>query len=324
MRSLLSSLALVLACVTLCPPAWAQPGPLPSPIELGKQGLSLMEAGDWAQALSTFQQAEAASHSPVFLLYIGRCQTHLGRLFEARASYERVVAEKLPAEPPPSWQQAQIDAKSELVALKARIPSVVVAVKNPPDGAVLLSVAGKAIKAGEPVELEPGEHDITASSGKRSSTRRVVLKPGEQNVPVVIDFAPVSPGPEGGVGGTTGPEPEPGSLLPGGIVLGVGIVSLIAGAVTGGLALSTAGEVHDACPNGECPVSRKSEIDDKVSEANTLGHTSTATLIAGAAIASTGIFLMVLRPGGSSAPPAKAGAVWIAPTWSGAVVVGRF
>ena len=113
---------------------------------------------------------------------------------------------------------------------------------------------------------------------------------------------------------------EEGSLLPGALVLGAGAASLIAGAVTGGLALSGKSDLEASCLNGRCPESSREILDD----ATRLATASTATFIIGGVLAAGGVTLLILRPGGSSGDEAPKAALYVdaSPSWLG--LRGRF
>src|SRR5262245_22339561 len=82
--------------------AWAQPQSAPDPARVKAQadaGLAQYKAGDYEQALSSFQQAYALEQNPGFLLNIGLCQGKLGRYEEAKQSYRAYLTKTPPDDP---------------------------------------------------------------------------------------------------------------------------------------------------------------------------------------------------------------------------------
>ncbi len=80
------------------------------------------------------------------------------------------------------------------------------------------------------------------------------------------------------------------------VVGGVGIAGLLAGAVTGGIALSKHGDIAKSCPDGHCSPSPDTALQTKIESCNTMGTISTTSFIAGGAFAATGVVLMLTAP----------------------------
>src|SRR5262245_57250975 len=121
----------VLSLMLLTPvPALAQKGAKPpAPAEAqdkarekAKEGLKLFEAGRFEEAYSTFRDADALYHAPSIAIFLARCQRKLGKLIEARATYEAILAEDLPKDTSQAFVKAHVDAGKELAELKPRIP----------------------------------------------------------------------------------------------------------------------------------------------------------------------------------------------------------
>jgi hypothetical protein len=97
--------------------------------------------------------------------------------------------------------------------------------------------------------------------------------------------------------------------LPAGVAFGVGGAGVIAGAVTGVLALRKVSDAQKGCtapgPDGlrHCPMNNQAPAET----ARKLTTASTATFIVGGVGLAAGVVLAVLRPGGGA--PAKAGVV---------------
>src|SRR5690606_32952380 len=77
------------------------------------------------------------------------------------------------------------------------------------------------------------------------------------------------------------------------VLVGVGGASLVAGGVTGGLALAGASDLESRCPDRRCTIADQSDYDTNVA----LGWTSTITLAVGGALVATGGLLLILDAG---------------------------
>ena len=74
---------------------------------LATRGFELFQSKDYPHAIESFEQAESRIHAPPHLLYIARSQAKLGKLLAAKATYERILAEKLPDGSPLPFRDAQ-------------------------------------------------------------------------------------------------------------------------------------------------------------------------------------------------------------------------
>ena len=72
------------------------------------------------------------------------------------------------------------------------------------------------------------------------------------------------------------------------IVAGVGGALVVAGAITGGLALGAVSELEDNCPNDQCPTTY-TEFDDDLDEAETLVTVTDLLLFSGGILAAAGL-----------------------------------
>lgn len=296
-------------CVTLVPAlADAEDAPPPSsdPKEmarsLGAEALALHAAGQFKEAYAKFETAERIAHSPVFVVWMARSKRALGELRAAQRLYQRVVTESLQADSSANWQQAKAEAEVELKSLSARIPSIEVRLAGGSAVPSALELDGSTIAAATAIDVDPGEHVVRATGeGGAVVTQTVRVDEGQPREIVTIDLA-------------TGREPASTNenneafVVSGGILLGVGGLSLLAGAVTGAFALVLADEVEEGCVGNRCLASDKGKADD----ADALARASTGTLIAGGLLATAGIVLLVIEPGGSGRA-----AVHVGPTWAG-------
>jgi hypothetical protein len=76
------------------------------------------------------------------------------------------------------------------------------------------------------------------------------------------------------------------------VAFGIGGVGLIAGGITGLIALNKHSSLNDKCPGGKCPSTSKSDVDSY----NTMGTISTAGFIVGGIGVAAGVVLWVTSP----------------------------
>lgn len=261
----------------------------------GEEALALHARGAFAEAYARFETAERIAHSPVFLLWMARSKRALGELGAAKRHYAAVVAEALPPDASPNWTQAKKEAERELGALTPRIPTLEVKI---PEGPARLTLDGGPIVAGTVVEVDPGEHVVVwAPEQGAPVTRRVQLAEGEPRATIRFE-ARREPRPA-----------EEGSVIPGAVLLGVGLGSVVAGAITGAYALVLAGQVKEGCDEqNRCLRSDQGKAED----ADTLARASTGLFIAGGALSAVGVVLVLVRPGGEPSAALRLG-----PTWAG-------
>lgn len=272
-------------------------------IEAGRAALEHYENGAYEQALAGFEKAEGLYHTPVFLLYIARCQRALGRLIAARQSFERVLGETLDESAPGPWKQAKVDARNEHAEVLSQIPELTVTT-NVVEATV--TVDGKTVTTGTPLALDPGVHEVVATHETQERRRSVTLVAGaDQTVSLTFETAAPPPPP---VVPSPAPKPEGPIELPppapkesdttsglataGYVLSGLGVVGLITGAITGGVALSenaAAGELCDEA-TGLCQL----EAEEHEDRAFNLAHTSTASFAIGGAALLTGIILIIV------------------------------
>lgn len=306
---LLSAVVCALAAAPV--PARAQPAEAPTAVSLAGEAKAHYDRGEWAEALSRFEQAETLAHSPVIVLYIARCQRNLGRLVAARDSLRRVTTEELAADAPPPFVTAKADAENDLRALEPRIATVTVEV-DPALADATIELDDRELGSGErsSVAVDPGQHVVRAKRGANVVTEVAFSAAEGQSQSVALRVATTAPPPV--------PSPVPaadtgdgsgGSLVPGIVVIGLGTAGLAAGIVTRVMAFQKVSDVKDRCVDGHCLLEDESEIDS----ANTLQTVSTICFIAGGAAVAAGVVLLVVAPGGEDQPAVslRAGPTWV-------------
>ena len=217
-----------------------------------------------------------------------------GALLEARDALVRCAADTCPA-------VVQSRCVQWLVEVRGEIPSVVVEITGRDGGAVLDAEVRiderLQLLDGRAIELDPGPHLLQVTLPDGGSEERVFeALQGQRNQPLAVSFAPAKPD-------VRLPTAETGPWAIAGYVgFAVGGVGLLAGAITGGLALSDGSELDEQCDAEGCT---QSEIDRGLA----LAHTSTATFLVGGLGITLGIIGVVVDAEGrdrdaSTGPPA--------------------
>jgi hypothetical protein len=235
---------------------------------LAGQGYDAFEGGMYDRAVDLFRQAEARYHAPTHLLYISRAQIKLGKLLDAEVTLQRIVDEKLAADAPAPFKEAQATARIEVLQAHALVPTLIVTLAGAPPPGVQVMLDGKPLgpdELGQPLRRDPGDHAIVLLvPGLPGTERKVVLEPGKQAQVALPVGAPAPP-----------------SVVPGAVLVGVGGAGLIVGTVAAILLRSTAS-----------------------SKATPLRVTEVTGFAVGGAAAATGVVLLVLR---TRAAPRAAG-----------------
>lgn len=287
-------LALMVAAPEL---AVAQPGPGDLAIAKGEQALVAFERREWEQALTSFREADALYHSPVFTLYQARALKELARLTEAVALLKKASDELLPEGAPESWLRAKSDAASELHELVKELPRLIVRVRNAV--APTATLDGRAVALGVSVNADPGEHQVIATDGKRTLSKRVTLRIGSETVAdLELPAAPLPP--------SSTPPARNDSWLAAGITLAsVGGAGLIAGAIFGGIALDHSATAEAALPpsctaDKACPTRDERAIEAGFQGAYDFAHASDGAFIAGGVLAAAGIVILIVDRTGAA------------------------
>lgn len=279
---------------------------------LAEKGIDLLEAKRYGEAISRFEQAEERFHAPTHFYLMARAYAEMGKLVLAKKHYKKVTDEVLANYAPEAFLEAQQDAKKELAELEPRIPKLKISVSGADAGSVNVLVDNeKADWRAGPVDVDPGEHTVQASSPKGDKSERVQVKEGD-----ALDMALVW---ESAAAQENKPEASSsqGGAWPAYVAFGVGGAGLVLGSVMGGLAISKMNELEEKCPTKQCDPANKPIADS----ARTFAHVSTAGFVLGGAGLAAGALLLVLSPG-KPAPAEAYMRPWIGLGQAG--VVGRF
>jgi hypothetical protein len=340
------ALALVLALAPAT--AAAQPGRDPAAAEaLFKKGVEALEKDDWAGACPSFEASVKLDPSVGAQLNVARCAEHDGKLARAWAEYKK--AKVLNQETPGAKRKREVDAfvDDALSKLEPRLPKVTVRLASKPAGVRVerdgVELPMTSLELALPVD--PGTHVMVATAPGHEDLRETFEIAEGARKEIVLSLVPKAGTPPPPVPtpapppDAPAPRPVPEAQGEGGIdlvVLGaaigsIGAASLAVAAITGGIAASDNATLEDleGCErSGEtlsCPGSTLEEARDAASRGETLSVASTVTLFAGAAVAATGLTLVIV--GATSSSPSKTGlegSLFASPDAVGLRVFGRY
>ncbi len=261
---------------------------------LALKALAKIDGGQIAEGITLLEQAEASFHAPTHLLYLAQAQAAIGRAAVAAQTYDSLVREELPNYAPDEFREAERIGRVELLALESRVGRVkIVLVGADGAGPMKVKVDGSPRRvAADVVYVEPGLHEIEVELGGQLHKARVTAAAGElQQTIFEVGLRPKVREGDVGFAGADSPDPGPPYVIPGAILLSVGGVALVAGAVTGVLSLQDVDELADKCPSriGCDPADR--EIADR---ARLRGNVSTAMFAIGGVAAVTGAILVFI------------------------------
>lgn len=317
-RALACALALAMPVATWPSQAAAQTqAELDHARQLYAQGLTQEAAGDWAGALSTFQQVARIKLTPQVRFHVARCKENLGRLNEALGGYRLAEYEAQQNGDSSATLLGEITSARE--ALERRMPKLVIERGEGAD-AIKIELDGVALgqtEIGREMKIDPGPHVIAGvlPSGERF-TKKIYAKENDSEqviLDVPADLLPAvahhtrKPSAENTPQADTGdrdaahPSAHHSSALPW-VIGGVGVASLIASGVFYLRMKSTQKQLDDNCIGTKCPDTLQSAQDRGKLDATLTNVTL------GVGVVGIGVATVLLLSGGSStdeAPEAR-------------------
>jgi hypothetical protein len=292
------------------------------------QGHVLLEKGDVKEALKHFQAADEIMHVPTTAVPVAKLQASLGLLVEARdtlASSMRRTPEK--ATDPQPFKDARAEGERLDASLAGRVPGLTITVKGVGDGEKpALAIDGLDMPAaalGLPRAVDPGHHVVVAKTATAEGRQELDLREGEQKA-VEITFvstgAPAIPPPRAM---PDTPTASATSHSPGLVTwVGVGLAGagVIAGSVTGLMAISKTPGLTGECANHICGPTAHSDLDS----ANTLATVSNVAFAVAGVGAAVAVISLLVGHEASTEPPAEspAGSAPTAHLWVGLGAAG--
>lgn len=270
---------------------------------------TLVKEGKLLEALEKFRRAHELAPTPVTRLELARALAGQGKLLEARELARATSGMPVTATETQKSKDARRDAGAFVIALDARIPTLVVTL--PPEasanpGGTEVAVDGKPLSKellGTELPLDPGDHTLTTRIGDRTaerverfaeSERRTVMAPLPPPVEPPISVIPPSPQQVVSAPPTPKAEVAPSNPQPPvdddgvhpfvPVMFTIAGVSLLTGTITGSIALSQASDLEKNCPRDLCPP----EFHEELALHRGLALTSTIGFIAGGVAATAG------------------------------------
>ena len=270
---------------------------------LAGEGYQALQTKDYSTAVDRFSRADSLVHAPTLMIDWARSLVGLGKLVEAQERYEQIIREGVDPKAPKSWQHALTDATNEVAEIKPRLAWVTITVNGGPDARV--TIDGTAVPPaaiGVRRAVNPGQRMLRVTApGFLPQEKSLDLADGAEGT---ADFnLEVDPD------AATKPAVVPTHAQPveaeahdhtlAFVAFGVGAAGLIAGGVTGALALGKRSELSKACnSNGDCRSNERSELNSY----HTLGTISGVGLGVGVVGVGAGIALWLLDRDTTPAP----------------------
>ncbi|MBM4377051.1 MAG: hypothetical protein FJ095_18370 [Deltaproteobacteria bacterium] len=327
----LSLFALPLLAFVAATPANAADTPEPSAADkataraLLDEGDALLRKGSLQAAHDKYKAADAIMGVPTTGVALADAQAKLGLLVEAADTLARVQRFPTKAGEPKAFTAAREEAARKLPELGPSIPSLTVALAGGVTATPSMRVSIDGAELAEPVrflprKVNPGSHEVVVDAGDRRGTASVTLAERESRTVEVALPAVLVPtsGANGSKGTLTSTPAGEGALaaaeasrteggtptrLHPAVWAGLGLTGagLVAGAVTGGLALGKKGSLETECPGGLCVTPESQEALDS---ATTLAHVSTSSFVVAGAAGGVTALVWALTRSPSSAPRA--------------------
>jgi hypothetical protein len=303
-----------------------------------KEGFALKQLGRLDEALPHLQNSVRLDPTPRGLLNLADCEEGLHKLVDA-STHWAAARDVAVAQGSTAFRD---EAQSRLAALQARLPRLTLRLApSAPPGTVVLrdGIVVPADSLGQPVAADPAMHVIVVHAEGRTDTEvDVPLAEGEQK-DVVVDAggpapvattptapptsspgatsaalpAAVPPPPASSPAATASSPPVPAIRVAGYVVGGAGLLGIVAGSITGGLALAKKSDFTAHC-DGSTKLCDQEGL-SAVADAKSFALASTIGFVAGGAALATGAVLFFL--GGRVTPVAAPGA-------AGLIFTGRF
>lgn len=234
-------------------------------------------------------------------------------MVQAYESYQSIIREGLSPKASKVFKQAYADAEKEVGQISPRLGWVTLVIKGPDDPKVVIDQDTEVPRAALNVKraVNPGDHEVTATaSGFLPNKAKFSVGEGEAiAVTVTLERDPNAKSAESqaqtSAGGSVQSKPglpaeagEQGAprgktqKILGFVSIGVGGAGLIAGGVTGYLAMNKKSKLDDACQGGQCPPSQQKNLD----AFHTFGTVSTIAFIVGGVGVATGVTLLLTTP----------------------------
>lgn len=281
---------------------------------LGTSGVDAYQDGHYDKASDELEKAYSLLPVPSLALWSGRALVKRGLWVEAAQRFQEAASLQVPAGDAIVQRKAVDEAKSELAALRPRIPTLELKLVGAQPEEVQVTVDGNEVASsllGSPRLVNPGKHQITATRGAdhavadeaaaEAQHRVVELRFSSSRSATIVGATREKPAETATTGATSdrvSPAQSNTQKTIGIVALAAGGAGLVLGGVTGVLAINKKAELDDTgqCDGG-CPASLQSDV-DALHRFRTI---STIGFIAGGVLAATGVVLWATAPSASGA-----------------------
>jgi hypothetical protein len=306
-----AGVAALALCAALATPGRAAEATAPQEqtraARLFDEGLAALDQGKLELGCARLAESQALEPRVGTLLNLADCEERRGKLVVAADHW--IAARELARA---SGDERQAEAKRRLAALEPRIPRLTLrlAASAPPTTTVKVAPVGGAamvVRAdGRPERVDPGKLRVVASApGYADRAYDTELVAGGSESLVVDVGAPRDKGSldervpqseeDRSAGGWSGLETA------GAVLGGLGVVSLVVGAVLGGRAIakqSASNEEGRCGPDNLC----NQEGVDLRADAIGAARASTGTLVVGSVLVAAGVVLLLVPGAGADSP----------------------
>lgn len=257
------------------------------------EGRRLMEEGKYRDACAKLESSQKLDPGAGTLMNLAACYEKTGQTASAWVTYKDAATAS--AVRHPDWAER---ARERVAALEPTLSRLTITVAASVPGLVV-ERDGHALDAGAlgtPLPIDPGDHAIDAKApGRVAFHTTVTIAASEASQKILIPSLQEDKRQSSAPGPARAPVSSTQKTV-GFVVGGVGLAGMIAGGVFGAMA---AGKKSDAqnpafCTSdlARCNSAGKALVDDAKSAATL----STVALIAGGALAATGVVLIVSAP----------------------------
>jgi hypothetical protein len=261
---------------------------------LFRDGKKLLDEKKYEEACPKFEESARMEPSSGVVYALGLCYEGLGKTASAWAAYQTAVSlarrdnrhdrERAASTKANALESKLSHATIDVPAEVAQLPGLVVK----EDSVVIGAAAWKN------APIDPGTHSLEVSATNKkpwSTSFTIDQTPATKSITVPkLEDAPLGQG-GGELGGRVNEPPTYPFRTVSYITLGVGLATVVAASILGGVAAGDAGDAHKTCPTASC------SNGPAVSENNTAGSLadwSTALfVVSGVCFAATVAFFLV-------------------------------
>jgi hypothetical protein len=274
------------------------------------------EAGRFDTALEKYRRVQHVKDTVPVRYRIGTCLEGLGKWREASRSYQSAI--ELGAGNPKELDVVKA-AKDKNASLESRMPRLTLTPSDKAPATLEVEVDGAVVDNKElrtPMALDPGAHEVSATAPGATpfKTQFTVTEGSKMAVVLPLDPAPTPPPVVPPPGGITPPPPPEKKVTTddgssrrtwGWIGVGAGAVFLAGAGISLALRESNISTLKDACQDGDCPSSRRSELEGARDRAQLQGPL--AAVLGGVGVVAVGVgAYLLLTPSGKQQVAASA------------------